>query len=344
MFTAEASRQMFHINRELDYDKAIDNDRHESWGGSPLYPAIVRLHTEMPAQSVPLHWHLGAELVYVRHGAVRMFIDGEQTMIGDGQVALVSPKALHSIHPMPYDHEQNVLSISFDGEYLARMSPGLAGLRLVQSVAIGGDDSPSAERLVALCEQVADCIDAEDADVRLLRLNALLYALLCQLIEDWRVPERGVMSGIAGIAGVGAGVGAGAGGSGDAGGSGSGNAGAGDGAVPYAGSELYAITAYMEAHYASGMTVGQIARHFGYSREYFSRMFKRGAGVTPDRYLTEMRVQSAVDDLLGGGETVAAIAQRNGFASARSMSHAFTARFSMTPAAFRRVHGKFGAP
>ena len=66
MFTPAASSRMFHIDSELDYDAVIGSDHRESWGSSQLYPAIVRVHTEMPPQDVPLHWHLGMELVYVR--------------------------------------------------------------------------------------------------------------------------------------------------------------------------------------------------------------------------------------------------------------------------------------
>ena len=175
---------MFRIDRNLDYGQAIDVDRHESWGSSLLWPAIVRLHSEMPAQDVPLHWHLGAEIIYVVKGRVRMFIDGVETIVNDGQICLVSPKALHAIHPIPYGSEQCVLSISFDGEYLSRMSVGLANHRLLTTMPIGRGCQHSAGRLIDLCNQIIDCINAE-SDTRFLRLNALLYTLLCELFDVW---------------------------------------------------------------------------------------------------------------------------------------------------------------
>lgn len=132
MFTSAASSRMFYVDSELDYSSVINSDHRESWGSNQLYPAIVRVHTEMPAQNVPLHWHLGSELVYARHGDVRLFIDGMDVTLRSGQLCLISPKALHSIHPMPHDDSQNVLSISFDGEYLSRMCPELANIRLNQ--------------------------------------------------------------------------------------------------------------------------------------------------------------------------------------------------------------------
>ena len=326
---------MFRIDRNLDYGQAIDVDRHESWGSSLLWPAIVRLHSEMPAQDVPLHWHLGAEVIYVVKGRVRMFVDGVETIVNDGQICLVSPKALHAIHPIPYGSEQCVLSISFDGEYLSRMSVGLANHRLLTTMPIGRGCQHSAGRLIDLCNQIIDCINAE-SDTRFLRLNALLYTLLCELFDVW--DDTLFDTGTAGALMTHDGTSL-------ADNDSIMQRGGGSDAPPSmegirqtlpVGSDIYRITEYMGRHFADGETIGNISRHFGFSREYFSRMFKRHTGVSPDRYLTEIRLQSAVDDLLNGDETVEQIARSNGFSSARSFSRAFQTRFASTPATFRR--------
>lgn len=293
---------MFHINRQLDYDMAIGPDHRETWGSSQLYPAIVRIHTEMPPQDVPLHWHLGMELIYVRHGDVTLFIDGTETTIHDGQLCLVGPKALHSIHPTPRDGAQNVLSVSFDGEYLSRLCPDLAGVHINQGAVYGFGGIADGE-LLGLCERLALCVDGGEPALQMIELNALLYQLLMHLCTRCTVdahtpePPASQQTGM-----------------------------------------LRNITEYLERHYMEKLTIGEAASHFGYSREYFSRLFKHGTGVTPDRYLTEIRLQSALDDLMNSDDTVAMIAERNGFANVKSFSTAFQKRFSATPAAFRREH------
>ncbi len=303
MFTSAASSRMFHIDRELDYNAVIGSDHRESWGSSQLYPAIVRVHTEMPPQDVPLHWHLGMELVYVRRGSVMMFVDGSEITICEGQLCLVGPKALHSIHPCPRGNEQNVLSISFDGEYLSRMCPDLAGWRIKQGVVYGFGGIVDGE-LLGLCERITLCVDGEESPLRMIELNSLLYQLLLHICtrcaEDARSSESSASSSLRKTG------------------------------------EPQEFTEYMERHYAEKITIGQIAEHFGYSREYFSRLFKRGTGVTPDQYLTEIRLQSALDDLLNGADTVAQVSERNGFANVKSFSKAFKERFSETPSSFRR--------
>lgn len=293
---------MFHIDSELDYDAVIGSDHRESWGSSQLYPAIVRVHTEMPPQDVPLHWHLGMELVYVRHGDVVLFIDGAETTIHGGQLCLIGPKALHSIHPRPRGSGQNVLSISFDGEYLSRMCPDLAGLRLNQGVIYGFGGIADGE-LLGLCERIVLCVDDGESPLQMVELNALLYQLLLHICTRCTADVHPVES-----------------------------------SVSQQTDNLQDITEYMERHYAEKLAVGRIASHFGYSREYFSRLFKRGTGVTPDQYLTEIRLQSALDDLLNGADTIVQIAEHNGFANTKSFSKAFKGRFSVTPAVFRREH------
>lgn len=341
MFTSAASSRMFHIDRELDYNSVISSDHRESWGSDQLYPAIVRVHTEMPAQDVPLHWHLGSELVYARHGGVRLFIDGLDVILRSGQLCLISPKALHSIHPIPHDDSQNVLSISFDGEYLSRMCPELASIPLNQGVIYGVDGIVDG-RLLGLCEQIVGCVEDDDSALQMLQLNALLYELLyhvctqCSEVNRHAVDDSAkhvgsnVVSNMAGdTANTSDDVSVVNGGAMESDATtGSDSAGVG----------VRHITEYMEQHYAQDLSIGQIASQFGYSREHFSRLFKRGTGVTPDRYLTEIRLQSAFDDLLNTGDTVAQIAEHNGFPNVRSFTTAFTGRFSATPAAYRRAH------
>lgn len=309
---------MFYVDSELDYSSVINSDHRESWGSNQLYPAIVRVHTEMPAQNVPLHWHLGSELVYARHGDVRLFIDGMDVTLRSGQLCLISPKALHSIHPMPHDDSQNVLSISFDGEYLSRMCPELANIRLNQGVVYGVDGIVDGQ-LLGLCEQIVGCVENDGSALQMLQLNALLYELLYHVCTQCTVMDCYTTDGEAKHI--------------------SSNAvcstahafNAGDVATVSEGSGVGVrrITEYMERHYAQDLSIGQLASQFGYSREHFSRLFKRGTGVTPDRYLTEIRLQSALDDLLNTGDTVAQIAQHNGFPNVRSFTTAFAARFPL---------------
>lgn len=298
MFTPEASQRMFHIDQNLDYDAVIDGDRHESWGCSPICPAIVRVHTEMPAQDVPLHWHLGSELIYSRHGRVDIFLDGEQTTVDDGQLCLISPKSLHSIHPRPYQDGQCSLSITFDGEYLSRLNTGLSNRQLLQGVALGRGCKRTADELVSLCERMINCV-FDESDMQLIRMNQLLFAMLCHIDDEWTIDDNEAST----TAAIG---------------------------------DIQHITDYMSTHFASDVTIADIAQQFGYSREYFSRMFKRCSGITPDQYLTEIRLQSSVDDLLNGDFTIAQVAERNGFSHPRSLARAFAARFGMTPAVFRR--------
>ena len=228
---------------------------------------------------------------------------------------------------MPHDDSQNVLSISFDGEYLSRMCPELANIRLNQGVVYGVDGIVDGQ-LLGLCEQIVGCVENDGSALQMLQLNALLYELLYHVCTQCTVMDCHTTDGEAKHI--------------------SSNAvcstahafNAGDVATVSEGSGVGVrrITEYMERHYAQDLSIGQLASQFGYSREHFSRLFKRGTGVTPDRYLTEIRLQSALDDLLNTGDTVAQIAQHNGFPNVRSFTTAFAARFSATPAVYRRAH------
>ena len=98
------------------------------------------------------------------------------------------------------------------------------------------------------------------------------------------------------------------------------------------------ITEYMERHYAQDLSIGQLASQFGYSREHFSRLFKTRHRSYARPISDGNPVAIALDDLLNTGDTVAQIAQHNGFPNVRSFTTAFAARFSATPAVYRRAH------
>ena len=83
---------------------------------------------------------------------------------------------------------------------------------------------------------------------------------------------------------------------------------------------LRGIMEYVREHYTEPVTQGEVARRFYFTREYFSRFFKKNTGLTFKEYLTRYRVNAARDDLLNTDKTILEIAVNHGFADARGLS------------------------
>jgi len=65
------------------------------------------------------------------------------------------------------------------------------------------------------------------------------------------------------------------------------------------------------------------------------RLFVSATGVTPIRYLTELRLERAAALVATTPLTLAEIARRTGYANEFSLSRAFKRRYGATPAFFR---------
>jgi len=82
-----------------------------------------------------------------------------------------------------------------------------------------------------------------------------------------------------------------------------------------------------------------MAQKAGMSERTFYRKFANALGVTPSKYLQHAR-QERAKELLETGMPVKAIAAAVGFRSEAGFRSAFEARFDMSPALHRLMHGK----
>lgn len=99
---------------------------------------------------------------------------------------------------------------------------------------------------------------------------------------------------------------------------------------------LSSITSYMKDNYAGDLSLEEIARIFGYSPTYLSRMFQKYAGITFKSYLQSIRLGYAVKDLEGGRYSVTEAALRNGFSGSKALARAFRKKYGMLPSEYKK--------
>lgn len=78
-----------------------------------------------------------------------------------------------------------------------------------------------------------------------------------------------------------------------------------------------------------------MAGYVGVSSEHLCRCFRREFGVTPVEYLTRLKLQSAMRDLLSTGKSVEHIARDNGFSNGNYFGKVFRRYMGMSPGAYR---------
>ncbi len=103
---------------------------------------------------------------------------------------------------------------------------------------------------------------------------------------------------------------------------------------------LSKITAYMKAHYNGAITLEGVAREFGFSPTYLSRMFNRYAGVSYKTYLLDLRTEYGLREMLGTDHSLNDVALNNGFPDSRAFARAFFKRYGCKPSDYRRLAEK----
>lgn len=96
-----------------------------------------------------------------------------------------------------------------------------------------------------------------------------------------------------------------------------------------------AIDHYLRTHLSTPLRVDQLAARIGWGPRRFHTLFCEAFGDTPHGYQTRLRLDQAVQWLMGGTMPLADIASGVGYPDQTTFTRAFSRRFGMPPAAWR---------
>jgi len=99
------------------------------------------------------------------------------------------------------------------------------------------------------------------------------------------------------------------------------------------------LIAWMHTHLRADLGVPALAARMSLSERTFYRRFSEATGQTPAQFVESLRLDAA-RALMSGTLSLKAIAAKVGLQSAARLSVAFTRRFGMAPALFRRMHAQ----
>jgi len=88
---------------------------------------------------------------------------------------------------------------------------------------------------------------------------------------------------------------------------------------------------------AMAMINDAVARGAGLSRPHFYKLFRTQTGLTPNLYVNTLRMEQAIDRLVGSEISVADIGYDLGFSSQSGFTRFFAANVGMAPTQYRRV-------
>ncbi len=92
--------------------------------------------------------------------------------------------------------------------------------------------------------------------------------------------------------------------------------------------------AFIQVHYADGISRGDVAAHVGLSERHLTRCFHQETGLTPITYLNRFRVQRAKELMRAGKTSITEIALDVGFSNSGYFTKVFRAETGLSPREF----------
>ncbi len=102
---------------------------------------------------------------------------------------------------------------------------------------------------------------------------------------------------------------------------------------------LAGVREYLAAHPGRPVEVEELAAQASMSRSAYSHHFAKRTGLTPARYIAQVRLDEVRRGLLEGDGTLSQLAARSGFADANHLCKVFRRHFHQSPGQYRRQMG-----
>ena len=96
------------------------------------------------------------------------------------------------------------------------------------------------------------------------------------------------------------------------------------------------IIDYLQSHYHQTLSLNTLADEMYLTPQYLSKFIKKNLGTTFSAYLTDIRLEHAVSELLHTSHSVTNIALNNGFPNIAAFNRIFRQKYDVSPSQYRQ--------
>ncbi len=254
--------------------------------------------TESPGNHTDeLHWHTSIELLYVHQGTVRLQIELETCTLHTSDIVFIDSARNHALI---YTPNSQTLSLKISAVWLHYIIPDFfkEDIILCSPDIQTYEERENAEELCRTLLLLKDIFYSEGiySDVG---INGYIFILLYNLISNFRGTKT---------------------------------------AAPLKNkydTMLHQTIRYLHLHYMDEIHMKDIADMLGVSPQYISKLFHNYYSMTFKQYLTKIRLEHAVYDMLHTTNSLLDIALDCGFSSQHAFINTFKKKYQMLPSKYK---------
>ncbi len=254
-----------------------------------------------------LHWHPEVEIQFIREGSARYHINNTYFDSQPGDIILMSPHAIHSIHPHENTpHVTDTLQFHLDMLGYSRTDQtSLYYLNPLQKAQVTflpriQEHDPGYQAIKTCLLEIFEGITAHDRHFEL-RLTGQLFELIYLLFYYRYVIKK-------------------------------------ENDDMYRKSEkIRDIIDVIHQQYQDKLTIDQLAQQMGYSKAHFMTVFKQFTGVSCIEFIIQVRLQKSTELLSNTLLSVLEIANQVGFTNLSNFNRQFKRYYHLSPTAYRKA-------
>ena len=258
-------------------------------------------------EKVPLHWHDEVEIIYIKKGRGRVTLDFTSLYVEAGDIIIVTPGQLHAIGPAEYSMEYENIIFSLD--MLQTGSMDALNAEFFEPFLAG---TIGFEHLICRDHEdypaLSSCLNRADTICRTfpkgyrLAIKGYLFEFFYTIFTNSTdIPAPKHEPRL---------------------------------------ERLKTVLKYIETHYASTISIDEIAAVAGFSASHFMRFFKSAMGTSFTAYLSAYRLSMAARLLILTNDSILDIALSCGYENLSYFNRSFKKRYKKTPSEYRRGSDK----
>lgn len=286
------------------FQHQIDYDNH-------LMPLkYYHTHVQNGIPDVLFHWHNEFEINYVYEGSARYHIDYHYFDSQVGDIILIRPNAMHSIHPIQ-DLEHVTDSLVYHLDFLGTSNLDQTSILYLQPLQHDILKTvlriqPHQEGYSAIKEvlfTIFDIIKRQEPYYELL-LKSQLFQFLHLLYQHDYIIKKNTDN------------------------------------LYRKNEKLRGLIDHIHHHYQENLTIEEMADYMGYSKTHFMSVFKQQTGTSCMEFVIQVRLREACSLLTSSLKTVLEISNQVGFNNLSNFNRQFKRYYHMTPSRYRKQFRK----